>query len=1604
MRGPEHAAEQAENIQEYLARKVRELQERVELAKLAGNTEAHHAIFAQMDTVVDNFSQRSSRIIAESQDEAEAKEKIRTEFSGSLEEINQHGSKLGADVSLSTETVSAEVDPDDFESINGETLEVEGVLEVNNALGVEVLVKNGATFRVYGDLSSSVVRVEPGGNFELKGTNEDSDVIENFVEVEDDKATGDTLEEQLADVNVSIPDAPEATPEVATPETVLETTTETPVLDPKSKLESLESDLGYLYLDPSKIFENLEPADIEQLKTKMAEHRVAGKELEGAKINLAKEEAQKKPNETNLANLREKVAELQNILKEKTEAINSFYREKITLVLDKEERSGEIDEEALGAAAERINAIVLETISLEAARLSVDSKLKTMGKQMLKSAPLMIGASIAIGSLGLALPVTGLLAGSTSWVIRRMMAGRSKNNAAKDRLEHRAKIDERKDRLTTALFSDIEGLRKQLSGHISNALRQQTSERAIAALASIERVDSEDTLTAEQLGEVNRELYLSALTQIDAKYPDIDKNQRHNMAINLAMNLSSHQRTQSEATERLAKIKTEKPGLYKIIEKYNLLSATGRADEPPADMTEEEKKVWGISKYDLLSFGIGGGIGMAVRTTGIARVALGALGGGALGYVVGEELERKSEGKAFKEIDEMITQAETLIQDLSFPAEDLDRLRSSRRIVQARLETGILNNNPLLKSRAENFIDNFQRVELANQNTIESMLATLEKNAQAIDAQVQVDVARIEKATKRRRLVATIGGTIAGAAAGYFGADLSKKALDGLGDVAEDLGIKDDIEGFVGEAGDIIDDVKEKVGIDTQRAPEPVPVTSTTEAAVPAGETPNQDYDGSSAWKGETDPWKTGRMGVEADPEAIQPENVNHQADTTAPAVPETPPLGHSPTGEAEPTSFSDKIDSAELSKGSDSIWRSAKAIFIKNAEALGYKGDPAGLDKWAETQTANAVAELNESQGGNLTDLVHDGDMVHMDKDPGGTWHLRLEESSGIEASHLSDTNVDKFFDGTKFEGDVEHAQITDPRTGDQYWEIKSGEDVYKVYDWDRDGRPNIMMPDGSSTEMTVEDMKAFFQEKNIAFTQSELDVAAAGQRFEQYVGNGGGQYESGMYQIAQGDPAQATALLQHVMESNDSAQIEAYLSDHLKTAGFSANKANIFLATLRDGGNLDKTLGGALDVSGGTQALDNLRSSFDSSVKTSYDSLNDVHAEEWHPIEIKGEYYLAYKYHEGTWPFRSDHYYLSNGSVDASGSYVVQDQLDGHAMEDYFGNNKTSELASHPGEGPAEVEAKPPTSDSTPEPSVKTSEDSKPAFREVGGTKVEKDPADFKPVKAVGPDTGPDKDLGMPQKGDVEPATPEVVPVEPVKVEDPQPASVAPDEKETPVAVDTTEQSKAAVEPQKPPIVKGDPHSGEPRDLFEEAADKAAAEPQARVEDLPSSATEAPIAVEASPEDLDAALAVLGKGLEVDGLTLEKLLEKIDSMDDQKAIINLGNRINSLISVAENNPAQEHTLRGFQYVHHLVDAKLVELNSMNSILQVLSAGEQLDSPLTIERIATMDNMDALDGLRKSAENMMKVISSDKDLVGQTSDYQRVIAAIDKRIIDLKA
>lgn len=651
----------------------------------------------------------------------------------------------------------------------------------------------------------------------------------------------------------------------------------------------------YLDIDPAKIKEVLNPEELSRLKGLQEKYWQAQTDLKIARLK------------------NEPTEELQKRLDDIQSQIDTFFKVNLKDILSHTQNQDALSEEEITQAAQKIKQIIEETVELEATRemAALSKKLGPMAQKMLKNSLVMAGTSVAVAGLG----ITGFggvitLAGATT-LVRHLMQRRQKspNVQSKASQKFEQNLSQAKVQVLDNLFADVELLRRKMSGHISNVLRQETSERALADLASHEQTEEPNNLEfAQKLQKESdyrnyREVYLRALTKIKAEYPNEDLEQQKKRAITLAAILTEHRRQDQATVDELTKLQANQPAVFGLIEKYGLMMS-GQSKENEKD--KEQARF-------LYSLGLGTAAGVAIRSSGLFRVISGAAAGTGAGKAFSENFDSE-QNRLFKELEKMLDEVERSLVDIEFPVENLETFKRQRLHVESRLEMELLDANPLLKSRAENFVHQVQKLEMLNAQNIGDILGNINENTLAKEKLKQENLKRLESKIKQRRWLYIVGGGILGGAAAWA----------------------------LGELG------------------------------------------GRHDAKADTMPQTDG------DFHAAQAESTHIPMGDIKEA-----PLG---TKEAMPTHFEDTIQSH------DSIWASTKNIFEQNHEKLGYTGDPndtRALDAWAERQTANAVNDMRFEQGGNLADLVHEGDKVTIDLVDGHA-KLHFEASSGIEPGHL--------------------------------------------------------------------------------------------------------------------------------------------------------------------------------------------------------------------------------------------------------------------------------------------------------------------------------------------------------------------------------------------------------------------------------------------------------------------------------------------------------------------------------------------------------------------------------------------------------------------------
>ena len=219
---------------------------------------------------------------------------------------------------------------------------------------------------------------------------------------------------------------------------------------------------------------------------------------------------------------------------------------------------------------------------------------------------------------------------------------------------------------------------------------------------------------------------------------------------------------------------------------------------------------------------------------------------------------------------------------------------------------------------------------------------------------------------------------------------------------------------------------------------------------------------------------------------------------------------------------------------------------------------------------------------------------------------------------------------------------------------EIKAKDGVYKVYDYDRDHNPDVVMPDGRAVEMSQADLDKFLIDEDMtALPESsnvvEQPMANNEAKLTQFM-NEKGLYQNGFYEIAK-TQGKTNELFHTVLETKNEKNLFFFVDDYAQDHDFPTDKRDVFYHQLR---NTDKIY----EYRG---PMDHLAKSFDESVFHSFKELKSHDADKWWPIRLgdHGQYALAQKFHTGTFPFRSDHYFVDTNG-DGRNELIIENDKD--------------------------------------------------------------------------------------------------------------------------------------------------------------------------------------------------------------------------------------------------------------------------------------------------------------------------------------------------------
>jgi hypothetical protein len=326
--------------------------------------------------------------------------------------------------------------------------------------------------------------------------------------------------------------------------------------------------------------------------------------------------------------------------------------------------------------------------------------------------------------------------------------------------------------------------RENLAAIISNTIRETTSIKAQEEIKNYQDAESKIGIDGykslenyeEALNNINVEFYKNALNWVIVQNeyknlnenPEKNKEEQQKMALFIAQFLSMHEKNGAIENCEIAKLKEKgNSKFFEAIKKFSQLRGGGIK-------TESAEVAIG---YGVLS----GAVTMCTLAASQfifgGREAMGALSGAAVGLSMVEREISKEQIELMKKLSEMLDNAEKQIKDIiEVPDNRIADLINKRIIVQTRLQEGILDANPAIKSRAENFIFRVNELEFKQNKIFNDLINNLKDNSEKISTQEDKDINKLKEqinSQKIKKYSYIIGGAVVGMALG-IGVDWSQ--------------------------------------------------------------------------------------------------------------------------------------------------------------------------------------------------------------------------------------------------------------------------------------------------------------------------------------------------------------------------------------------------------------------------------------------------------------------------------------------------------------------------------------------------------------------------------------------------------------------------------------------------------------------------------------------------------------------------------------------------------------------------------------------------------------------------------------------------------------
>ncbi|MCX6782358.1 MAG: hypothetical protein NTW66_04575 [Candidatus Magasanikbacteria bacterium] len=332
--------------------------------------------------------------------------------------------------------------------------------------------------------------------------------------------------------------------------------------------------------------------------------------------------------------------------------------------------------------------------------------------------------------------------------------------------------------------------KEKLAVILSNQIRENSSQDIIEQInffaeqknEAMRKPSPEAVLKFETaLDGVSKEFFQKALNYVSMQedYKNLPDDELARLAMTMTLTIGQNQRGEVAVAAQLAE-----------------LEKNAKSPEERNWFVDKAEKFFKVRSAGIGAAVFGGGIAFAVAETSSAgRVISGAIAGAGLGMMIEKKFRTNEKEKMIKIIDKLISESEKKLKGKEAGAlteAELNEAKNNSAYISAQIDSGLFEDDAVLKNRAQNFVVRINRMALETMEKpyldIEDLLKDVSVRSRELEKQTKKNIDRVKNISKDKKILAYMAvGAVVGGAFGYFGRDILRNVFRVAGAEAHDI-------------------------------------------------------------------------------------------------------------------------------------------------------------------------------------------------------------------------------------------------------------------------------------------------------------------------------------------------------------------------------------------------------------------------------------------------------------------------------------------------------------------------------------------------------------------------------------------------------------------------------------------------------------------------------------------------------------------------------------------------------------------------------------------------------------------------------------------------